>query len=506
MTAVRARSRRSRRRRSGGLRRAGGPRRRVLGGPARGQPPVRHVPRRPPLRRPGRRPVRRRRAAPPGDVGRPAPAGRGARRSTLDDADRVTRDLLVHELDDAVRTIDLRLAELASDQMEGVHADLLITAGQLNAPEPGHAAMAVERTAGLRDDARPGRRPVPRRPGRRAHPGPHQHRAVDQPGRRLPGLAARRRPVRHAWPAPTGWDGLDAWRARARRDRARRRPARRSPRYRDVLRDELLPRSPGPTTGRAWCTSATGREMYRGADRAAHRPAAHRRGAPRHRPGRGHGVAARRVRRGRRPPVRHRRPGRDLRPPARRPRAALPRRRRDHGPRRRLPRRRHAPPWATGSASCPQAPCVLTPVPDYLAARLARRLLHPAGARRQPARRVPRQPARRRGRGAGPRRRRSRSTRPSPATTCSWPSPPSAPTCPPSSACRGATPRSSRAGPSTPSGWPTRWASTRATSTGSACWPATPGGRAGWWSTPACTPSGWTRQQAIDFMVGQRAR
>ena len=38
-------------------------RRRVLGGPARGQPAVRHVPRRPPLRRPGRRPVGRGRAA-----------------------------------------------------------------------------------------------------------------------------------------------------------------------------------------------------------------------------------------------------------------------------------------------------------------------------------------------------------------------------------------------------------------------------------------------------------
>ena len=29
---------------------------------------------------------------------------------------------------------------------------------------------------------------------------------------------------------------------------------------------------------------------------------------------------------------------------------------------------RPPPPWATGSASCPQAPCVLTPIPDYLAA------------------------------------------------------------------------------------------------------------------------------------------
>ena len=54
----------------------------------------------------------------------------------LDETDTVTRDLLVHELDDALRGIDLRLAEMTWDQMEGVHADLLISAGQLNAPSP----------------------------------------------------------------------------------------------------------------------------------------------------------------------------------------------------------------------------------------------------------------------------------------------------------------------------------------------------------------------------------
>ena len=63
----------------------------------------------------------------------------------LDDTDRVSRALLVGELDDAIRAIDLRLIELSSDQMQGVHADLLITAGQLSAPAPEHAAMAVTR-------------------------------------------------------------------------------------------------------------------------------------------------------------------------------------------------------------------------------------------------------------------------------------------------------------------------------------------------------------------------
>jgi uncharacterized protein (DUF885 family) len=63
----------------------------------------------------------------------------------LSDTDRVTRDLLVHELNDEVRGIDLRLRELMSDQLQGIHADLLITAEQLRAPEPEHATMALER-------------------------------------------------------------------------------------------------------------------------------------------------------------------------------------------------------------------------------------------------------------------------------------------------------------------------------------------------------------------------
>ena len=58
-------------------------------------------------------------------------------------ADRVTRSLLLGELADGIDAIDLRLIELRSDQMQGVHADLLTMAAQLNAPEPEHARMAV---------------------------------------------------------------------------------------------------------------------------------------------------------------------------------------------------------------------------------------------------------------------------------------------------------------------------------------------------------------------------
>jgi uncharacterized protein (DUF885 family) len=158
---------------------------------------------------------------------------------SFDESDQATRDLLIHELDDAIRSIDLRLAELASDQMEGVHADLLIMAGQLNAPEPEHATMAVERTRRY---------------------GTMLAQAAD---RFREGLAAGRTPARinversinqvegylssplESDPfanlaGPDGWDGLDAWRRELTdivRDAVR--PAFAA--YRDVLRGELLP-------------------------------------------------------------------------------------------------------------------------------------------------------------------------------------------------------------------------------------------------------------------------
>jgi uncharacterized protein (DUF885 family) len=159
----------------------------------------------------------------------------------LDEPDRVTRDLLVHELDDNMRGVDLRLAELASDQMQGVHANLLITAGQLRAPEPEHAAMALERTrrygdmlaqaadryrAGLADGRTPARINV--------------ERSINQVEGYLTSPVDRDPFATLA--GPDDWEGLDAWRAELTdivRDEVR--PA--FARYRDVLRDELLPPS-----------------------------------------------------------------------------------------------------------------------------------------------------------------------------------------------------------------------------------------------------------------------
>jgi uncharacterized protein (DUF885 family) len=177
----------------------------------------------------------------------------------LDETDRASRDLLVQELDDTVRAIDLRLAELTSDQMQGIHADLLITASQLQAPEPEHATMALERARQF-------------------------GRMLDQASERYrEGLAAGRTPARinversinqvdgylasslESDPfanlaGPEGWDGLEVWRGQLTdivRDDLR--PA--FARYRDALRDELLPAArPDDRPGLRWLDD--GAELY----------------------------------------------------------------------------------------------------------------------------------------------------------------------------------------------------------------------------------------------------
>ena len=106
--------------------------------------------------------------------------------------------------------------------------------------------------------------------------------------------------------------------------------------------------------------------------------------------------------------------------------------------------------------------------------------------------------------GRATRRRCSPTTSPSPGTTSRSPSPRSSRTCRRSGATS-ARPRSSRAGACTRSASATRWASTPATSTGSAC-----SAFDAWRASRLVVDTGmhamgWTRQQAIDFMLEHTA-
>ncbi len=160
-----------------------------------------------------------------------------------DRAERVTRDLLAETLDDALGHLAYRTAELAYDQMDGVHAGLLTAAPQINAPAPENARDLVTR-----------------------------HRKVDQllggaVERFRAGLAAGRTPPRlvldralnqidgylaspldddpfTTFAGPEDWDGEVAWRADLRTAAEEViRPA--FTRYGAALRDELLPEARG---------------------------------------------------------------------------------------------------------------------------------------------------------------------------------------------------------------------------------------------------------------------
>jgi uncharacterized protein (DUF885 family) len=174
-------------------------------------------------------------------------------------SDRVTRSLLLHQLDVGIEAAELRLVELASDQMVGPHAELLMTAPQLTYPEPAHALAALERYA-----------QVPR--------------LLDQAVERFRAGAARGRTpaacvlerslnsltqylrtdlATDPFPAaglPDGWDGADDWREQvAALVRDQIRPA--FERYRDALRDELA--GVARADDRAgWCWLDDGAELY----------------------------------------------------------------------------------------------------------------------------------------------------------------------------------------------------------------------------------------------------
>lgn len=159
--------------------------------------------------------------------------------NALNDTDRVTRELLQGELDDAIRRIDLRLVELTADQMQGAHAELLMIAGQLRAPEPEHARNAVSRISAMatmldqaaqryRDGAAAGRTPAAINITRSMHQvdGYLASPLEDDPFVSLAG--------------PENWDGEQEWRQElAEAVRHTLRPA--FARYRDVLATELAP-------------------------------------------------------------------------------------------------------------------------------------------------------------------------------------------------------------------------------------------------------------------------
>lgn len=177
-----------------------------------------------------------------------------------DRAEQVTRDLLVETLDDALGHLAHRTAELAYDQMDGIHAGLLTAAPQINAPAPENAwdlvarhrqvdtllGGAVERfRAGLSAGRTPARLVI--------------DRALNQ----IEGYLAS--PLDDdpftTFAGPADWDDEEAWRADLRSAAEEViRPA--FARYRDVLRDELAPAARGdnqPGLGHI----AGGEDLYR---------------------------------------------------------------------------------------------------------------------------------------------------------------------------------------------------------------------------------------------------
>jgi uncharacterized protein (DUF885 family) len=174
-------------------------------------------------------------------------------------ADRVTASLLRHQLEVGISLIDLRVVELASDQMMGPHASLLMMVPQMTYPEPAHAEAALERYA-----------QVPRM----------LDQAVD---RFVAGVGAGRTPAASvlartlntldsylAGPVdqdpflapqlPAGWSSADAWRDRARTlVRETIRPAFSS--YRDALADQLAPVARSDEQA-GWCWLPDGEELY----------------------------------------------------------------------------------------------------------------------------------------------------------------------------------------------------------------------------------------------------
>jgi uncharacterized protein (DUF885 family) len=185
--------------------------------------------------------------------------------TALEPSDRVTRSLLRTELARGIEGLSLRLTEMASDQMDGVHAGLLTMAPQVNAPAPDNARDLAERHRQI-------------------------GRLLDQAIERFrAGVAAGRAPARLTierslnqldgylasdldedpfvtLPGPADWDGEAAWREElAEIAREVIRPG--FQRYREMLAGELLPASrPDDRCGLCWLDGDPEEAVARGTE------------------------------------------------------------------------------------------------------------------------------------------------------------------------------------------------------------------------------------------------
>lgn len=174
---------------------------------------------------------------------------------------QVTRSLLVDELANGAEGLSQRLTELASDQMDGIHAGLFMLAPQINAPTPESAARLVERhrqmgtlleqaTERFREGVAAGRTPP--------------HLTISRSLNTLDNYLASdiQTDPFVSMDGPEDWDGEAGWREElAEVAREVVRPA--FQRYRDMLADELLPVSrPDDRCGLTWL-GEDGQTIYR---------------------------------------------------------------------------------------------------------------------------------------------------------------------------------------------------------------------------------------------------
>ncbi|WP_069164465.1 DUF885 domain-containing protein [Nocardia altamirensis] len=179
----------------------------------------------------------------------------------LEPVDQVTRSLLATELTGVVERLAWRPLEMAYDQMEGVHAFALMVAPQINAPQPADALALVERyrqygdmlgqaVERFRNGVAAGRTPVRIL----------LERSVNQLDSYLSSELSTDPFV--TFDGPQDWDGEADWRAQL-TEVAREviRPA--FQRYRDVLFDELLPVSRADDKAGLCWLGADGEDIYR---------------------------------------------------------------------------------------------------------------------------------------------------------------------------------------------------------------------------------------------------